>query len=847
MKSYKGDYLNHISLPLGGIGAGSISIAGNGMLVDPEINNRPNREACCGYSGFAVKAEKNGKLVDCRLLCGDRTTDLSGTIRETYGSGDSFFSGFRHFSDVVFHAEFPFAVIKLSDTAFPATAVIEAFNPFIPSNDRDSSIPAAFFNITLTNTAEETMTYHILQNMTNLLETSGFNRYWETDTLKGITLNSAETQHASVKYGNITIATDSEHTSHTDYWFRGTWFDQTTMFKNALLTPGSLKNRVYDDPVGTGKSDTATLAANIELEPGESKTMRFLISWYVPNANCYWQNDENVSYKNYYSTIFKNSEDVATYCFANWVRLYSETKLFTRKLYASTLPAEVLDAIGGNIAILKSSTCLRLADGSFWAWEGVWRKAGSCEGTCQHVYNYAYAMAFLFPKLEQGVRNNEMNYCLEESGKMNFRMSVSLKKGNSWRACVDGQMGFIIKCYREWKLSGDSKWLMEHWSNIKKCLTYTWSKENPDCWDPQKRGIITGRQHNTLDVELFGVHAWLTGMYHAALSAAAEMADFLGESQFAKECRSIFQKGQALLDEKSFNGEYYVQLLNVDDKEQITVLTQDACANLSGNDNGEMAYYWDDELKQLKYQIENGCEIDQVLADWHADINGLPNVFERMHRKSALKAIFKYNFCAMHDVLNPCRVFACNDEKGVLICQWPEGVRKPAIPIPYAEECMSGFEYAVAANMLQCGMEDEALEIVREIRRRYDGKRRNPFAELECGASYGRAMASYSFLLIYSGFKFDLPNKTLGFHPMKNGNYFWSADGAWGTVNCEACGWRFTVDYGSLELEHFVTTLGDVKTVCLNGIAIPFYAADGTVTADMRFKSGDVLSVSRRA
>lgn len=69
MKSYKGDYLNHISLPLGGIGAGSISIAGNGMLVDPEINNRPNREACCGYSGFAVKAEKNGKLVDCRLLC----------------------------------------------------------------------------------------------------------------------------------------------------------------------------------------------------------------------------------------------------------------------------------------------------------------------------------------------------------------------------------------------------------------------------------------------------------------------------------------------------------------------------------------------------------------------------------------------------------------------------------------------------------------------------------------------------------------------------------------------------------------------------------------------------------
>ena len=38
MKKYTGDYTNQIAFPLGGIGTGSISVSGIGILVDPEIN-----------------------------------------------------------------------------------------------------------------------------------------------------------------------------------------------------------------------------------------------------------------------------------------------------------------------------------------------------------------------------------------------------------------------------------------------------------------------------------------------------------------------------------------------------------------------------------------------------------------------------------------------------------------------------------------------------------------------------------------------------------------------------------------------------------------------------------------
>lgn len=308
-----------------------------------------------------------------------------------------------------------------------------------------------------------------------------------------------------------------------------------------------------------------------------------------------------------------------------------------------------------------------------------------------------------------------------------------------------------------------------------------------------------------------------------------EMAEYLGEENTAEEYRALFEKGGKTLD-KTFNGEYYEQHIDITDKSLLE--------NYSGAEN-----YWDNETAQIKYQICSGSGIDQVLADWHTDLVGLPNVFVKEHRKSALEAIYKYNFVKMHDNHNPCRVFACNDEKGVTMFRWPDISKKPKIPVPYSEECITGFEYAVADNMLQCGMEDKALEIVRAIRERYDGEKRNPWAEIECGASYARAMASYSFLLTYSGFIFDMPKKRIGFKPIKNGRYFWSVDGAWGTVRCSGKDYEFTVLYGKIGLESFVTSLKSVSAVLINGNHVDYKTDKGTIAINCALKENDTLKI----
>ena len=189
----------------------------------------------------------------------------------------------------------------------------------------------------------------------------------------------------------------------------------------------------------------------------------------------------------------------------------------------------VLDAAGANLSILKSPTTVRLEDGTFYGWEGCHPAAGSCEGSCTHVWNYQQALPFLFPALERSMRTADYKYNLNAAGGMSFRMSLPLGTGNETeRPCADGQFGNVMKTYRDWKLSGDEAWLRGLWPAVKRSIEYAWSPDNADRWDPEQTGVLWGRQHHTLDMELFGPNSWLTGFYLGALAAAKEMAEALG-------------------------------------------------------------------------------------------------------------------------------------------------------------------------------------------------------------------------------------------------------------------------------------------------------------------------------
>ncbi len=847
---YKGEKATEISFPLGGIGSGCVGIAGDGRLVDWEIFNKPNKNSRNGFSHFAIKAEEGKKVLDAWVLCGPLHPSYMGSPKARRFGGFGFgpdretMAGMPNFSSVEFRGEYPFAELSFKDAKFPGAVAVTAWNPFIPLNDKDSSIPAAFFEITVRNTTRRKLDYTlalVVQNPHG--KDCSVNTCKKVGKLSGIQLGTAKDDASESSFGDLTVATDAAKTSHQEYWFRGGWFDNLGIYWQDMRKAGSFKNRRYDAP---GGNDHCTLAAHVSVKPGGTERVRFVLSWSFPNCVNYWSPEQSCgceggcgegqgkpkSWRNYYATVFKDSVDSAAYCLKNWGRLFEETRLFKDALFGSDLPPPVIDAVSANLSLLKSPTVLRLEDGSFYGFEGCHCDEGCCEGSCTHVWNYAYSLPFLFPKLERSMRDLNYAYNQREDGGLVFRIKLPLGRARGdFRPCVDGQFGDVIKMYRDWKICGDTEWLRGHWQAIRKSIEFAWAPTNEDRWDADKDGVLEGRQHHTLDMELFGPNSWLTGFYLAALKAGAEMAESLGENGVANEYRALFDKGRKWVDANLFNGEYYQQKIQLDDKGVV--------------DRFNAANYWNDEHKEIKYQIGEGSAVDQVVAQWHANIAGLGEIFDKGQVRQALKAIHTHNYKrSFRDFVNPCRLYSLYDEKGVVICDWPEGARKPVVPVPYSEETMYGFEYAAAAHMIQEGVVREGLEIAESVREKFDGAKRNPWNEFECGSNYARSMASYALLTALSGFEFDMTRGMIGFNPVLNKGAasfkcFWSIEGAWGVVEFKKKVIALSVLYGELNLRSFrsMSLRGmRVKSVKVGAVSPKYVVSDGEVRFGAKVK-----------
>lgn len=823
---YRGENLGQISFPLGGIGSGSIGLAGNGALIDWEIFGKPNKRSTNGFTHIAVKARCEGRDY-FRVLEGDHITDFIGVDKQSgYGAGVSnkTMAGFKHFENCSFLGEFPFATLTLSDRDFPGEITLKAFNPLIPLDSKNSSLPAAFFSITFNNTTDSDIEFEPFFSLMNPFTVSVNKR-----TENGVVLSHFGKADSELEYGELCLISDSPD-QIVPYWFRGKANDAVTVFMNEIRAGGKLKDREYE---GAARLDTCTVTSSATVKAHTSKSFKFILSWYIPNMSNAWikAGDEDepqdsallgARWRHYYATVFGSASDVANYALDNWDYLYNETEKYREALYSSSLDKTVIDAAAANVAVLKSSAVYRLENGEFYGFEGTTSDSGSCPGTCQHVYNYAYALCFLFPELERSIRDLEFKYSMAPSGAHTFRMPLPPAPPKRLHPCLDGQAGSVIKAYREWKISGDTEWLKKNWSAIKSTLEFIYSPENPWKWDANADGVLEGKQHNTLDLDVFGPCAWHEGLYLAALKAATEMAEFLGDDEKAKEYFSIYEKGRAFTNSELFCGEYFIQKIDLNDK-----------SILDGYyiDDREINDYWSEELGEIKYQMGKGSSIDQLCGQWHANIIGLGRIFDKDKTDSALSAMYKYNFKKrLRDFNNTWRIYALNDEAGAVICDYPETVTRPQVPIMYFEECMTGFEYELAGLLISEGEAEKGIELVRAVRDRFNGKNRNPFSEIECGGNYARSMASFSLLPIFSGFRFDLPHGIMGFNPVSIGEHFscpWFLGTGWGTVEIDTTT-RIFLKAGSVKItELHLPYLKAVKKLIIDGKDIPFTFQNG--------------------
>ena len=772
LKRYDVDHLGRIALPLGGIGTGTVSLGGRGDLCDWEIMNRPAK-------GFIPRRGRLGPFFAFYLQTADgqkfaRALEGPVELSDYEGADGSTVPnhGLPRFRNCSFAAAYPLGQVILSDPDMPVEVRLKAFNPLVPPDAELSGIPVAILIYVFTNKTDKPLAASVCGSMPNFIGTDGAagspkanrNELRKGRFVQGIFMRSEAVPQKSEQWGTIALTADvNAAVSYRTCWLPEAWGSSPLDFWDDFSKDGKLEER----PATGEDSPMASLAVEFKLPAGGTKEVTFLLTWHFPNRQTWTpKGNEQDRIGNYYTTKYADAWDVAEEIAPKLPELEQKTVTFVRTLCDSDLPDVVKEAALFNISTLRTQTCFRTEDGRFYGFEGCSDHRGCCHGSCTHVWNYEQATAFLFGQLAKSMRQVEFGFATDDKGLMSFRVNLPMERAKEFgKAAADGQMGCIMKMYRDWQLSGDDQMLKDLWPNVKKALEFCWIEGG---WDADRDGVMEGCQHNTMDVEYYGPNPQMGVWYLGALRAAEQMARYLGDEQFATTCHGLFERGRKWIDKNLFNGEYYEHKIQLPkDRSQIAP--------------GLLVGMGSKDPNRPDYQLGSGCLVDQLVGQCMAHVCDLGYLVKPENVRTTLQSIMKYNLRdGFYGHFNCMRSYVLGDESALLMASYPKD--RPENPFPYFTEVMTGFEYAAAVGMLYEGQVNDGLKCIKNIRDRYDGRKRSPFDEAECGHHYARAMASWAAVLALTGFGYSGVEKSMAFAP-KEGSFFWSNGCSWGSCS----------------------------------------------------------------
>ena len=845
-----------VAMPLGGIGTGSVALCGDGSLRQWQLCNNVNHLAFVPHSFFAVRAQREGQAAVSRVLQSDALykEDFAPvpSVNDTIIPEEC-----KRLLEILpgvgvteFRGEYPIAEIAYLDEALPVEITLAAYSPFCPLDAETSGLPAVVFQFSVHNPAERPANAHLAATLQNFVGWDGIQNITGVECaeyggnlnhvlrLRGLTAVVMENLKLPANHpqnGSLCLAALTENANAC-----AAWSDPLTFWNDFTRNAPSLANVPTPAPSPDGRTVNGGLSVPLRLEPGETKTVTFALCWHFPNRYVNWgqgfsgiEDRKSLFWQgNAYCKRFGGAAAVAEYVRDNFAHLDAITRRFRDTFYDSTLPYEILDVVGSQMSIIRTPTCLWTEDGRFFGFEGCcsastnWQASGGCcPMNCTHVFAYEMSLSALFPDLERAMRETELFHQLHPTGYLPHRVTLPLYLPRPWERAIggpekpalDGLLSLVLKTYREHRRNPDPQWLKRAWPKIKQAMRHVMTAH-----DTEGDGVIRGEQPNTYDISIFGPNTFIGTLYLAALRAAEEMARLQGENEPAESYRERYEKGRTGYDDLLWNGEYWIQIY-------------DPAANPEQN-------------------YGTGCHSDHLFGQWWAHNLGLGHVLSGERVRQAAQSIVKYNFRANFEwhKQQP-RVYACDDEPGLLICSWPQGGRPP-VPTLYSDEIWTGIEYEVAALCFYEGMTEEGLSILRAVRQRYNGERRSPWNDVECGDHYARALSSWALLDAACGYQYDASTNALTIQPRIREDEFRAfcitATG-WGTASICRSGQTLTTRlraaWGTMQIAVLTLPATGATTVTaqLNGSALRCaITADGEGTR-LQFETPVVIGAEQ--
>ena len=818
----RGKNLRAAAMPIGGIGTGSIAMGADGLLKQWQITNSVRHLSFVPNSFFGVwiKNLEGSEIpsITRALICSNFRMDpdfirpKSTNDHSISGGAKDMLNYLPTVEDIQFDGEYPISFLKFIDKNLPIVISLTVYNPFIPLDPKNSALPLIVFDFQIQNPTENSHEVSLIGNLLNFIGWDGLgvfkgcsykhfggniNILEKKEDWNVIQMNSETILKKDPRWGDVTFAINTSDPMVSLQW------DDLEAFWTEFSEQGNLPPAKSSESSSIGKTWAGSLGSKVTLAPEERKNIIFVLAWNFPNRVVDWYAQQKKLFDdhtefwigNRYNEWFKNSNSVITYFQLNMNYLIEKTKNFHDIFFSSTLAPEVLTSISAPLSSIRSPSCFWRRDGKFHGFEGchgksTWlRSGGCCPLDSTIVWYYVFSIAHLFPTLERSML--ETNFRLQqESGLLHHRKVIpeylpQILYGDLMPPGLDGMLGMILRIYRDYLITADREFLASTWSLIERLMNYIFREK-----DKEMKGIIESDQPNTYDCinsTLGGINTFIGSLYLAALLAGEKISKILDKSIWEKKFRHTFLSGRRILDETCWNGEYYIQKY--------------------------------DENKYLNHQYGNGCHSDQLNGQWWAFELGLGYILPKEHVIKAIESIVKYNFKESLEGIQQGRVFASAFESGLLNCTWPNN-DPPNDPLIYYNEVWTGVEYEVGALCIYTGNLENALKILKSVRKRYDGSRRNPWNEIECGDHYIRAMSSWTLLHAFTGFRYN--SELFQFHlgPRVNSDNFTTffvTENAWGQASQKIAegklSYTLSVTYGELEIKSIrLNSIGDANT-----------------------------------
>jgi len=690
--------------PVGGFGAGTFSRTYRGDFARWHLKSGVHKYQTVDVNQFAMFQKSAGDSQGvAQVLAAYHPADpqlSSWKWDYPVGAGD-------------YYALYPKSWYDYRWDKFPAHVVLEQFSPVLPDNYKESSYPVAVYRWHAENPTNKPVTVSVMLSWANMVGwlnsySSDFrsarnygnrNRFMseavDGGTMKGIVLDRKRLGSVQDEWdGQFVIA--ALESPGVEITYQATFdpqFDAAQVW-HSFAKDGSLPN-ANESWLSSGEELASAIAVRFTLQPGEKRVVPMVIAWDLPIVQFGSGRKWYRHYTDFYGTSGTNGWNIARDGLLNatawsdaidaWQAPYvnDETKpLWYRGMLFNEL---YILADGGSLwgrpvdsdpKTPPSFAFLECFDYPFYA-------------TLDVRFYGSMPLVKFWPDIDKQVlrqfadtvpQQSPDQYIWQWKSEKTNSLQLRQRKARgavphdlgvpeedpifqsnqfSWQNTTDWKdlnSKFVLMVWRDYVFTGrkDTEFLRSTWPAVQEALEYLRKYDRNGDGIPENDGF----PDQTYDVwTVRGESAYCGGLWIAAVRAAEEMANALGDSAAAAKYQDLFTRSQDSYIKKLWNGSYF--------------------------------------RYDTQSEYRDAIQADQLAGQWYATMTGLGDLVPRDMQRSALKKIYDNNVMKFG-----------KGEMGAVNGIAADGTLMHSNE--QVQEVWIGTTFSVAALMLADGLKDEA-------------------------------------------------------------------------------------------------------------------------------------------